>query len=270
LPASIHGFLAFAPNLATENEEGLSETAFERLHRVEMVSFWFKARNQIILWALNTYFPQIRLGGSFLEIGCGTGYVLGGIMNAMPKAILLGSELSVSGLPFAQQRSPSATFFQMDARTFPFRDEFDVIGAFDVLEHVREDEQVMREMFAAAKPGGGVLISVPQHQWLWSAADDYAKHFRRYSRTEMINKLTQAGFRVQQTTSFVSLLVPLMLLSRLKMRDISKYDPSAEHRTSPLMNNMLGRVMDIERGLIRSKLSLPIGGSLLAIATKPI
>ena len=69
----------------------------------------------------------------------------------------------------------------MDARNIPFRDEFDVIGAFDVLEHIDEDVAVIDEVRKALRPGGGFLMSVPQHPALWSQQDERAFHVRRYT-----------------------------------------------------------------------------------------
>jgi SAM-dependent methyltransferase len=153
---------------------------------------------------------------------------------------------------------------QMDARHIPFRGAFDVVGAFDVIEHIEEDEQVLRQMHAACRPGGGVMITVPQHAWLWSRRDEIAQHRRRYSRRELLAKLAAAGFQRPWATSFVLLLLPLMALSR-RRRNVS----SAELEVGPAANAALGSLMALERGLIRAGLRLPAGGSLLVIAHKP-
>jgi SAM-dependent methyltransferase len=59
-----------------------------------------------------------------------------------------------------------AVLFQMDARKIPFESEFDVIGAFDVLEHIEEDEKALAQIFHAVLPGGGLILTVPQHRFL--------------------------------------------------------------------------------------------------------
>src|SRR4030095_1631809 len=104
------------------------------------------------------------------------------------------------------------------ARRIPFRGEFDVIGAFDVLEHIKEDEEVLAQMYQATRPRGGVLLTVPQHSFLWSEVDDYSRHVRRYSASELKAKVKRAGFETLRTTSFVSLLLPVMFISRLRQR----------------------------------------------------
>src|SRR6266545_4042215 len=90
---------------------------------------------------------------NFLEIGCGTGFVLSGIRKAFPELILSGSEIFSEGLNLAAERLPGVELFQMDARRIPFQEEFDVIGAFDVLEHVKEDEEVLSQMYQATRKG---------------------------------------------------------------------------------------------------------------------
>ncbi len=161
----------------------------------------------------------------------------------------------------------------MDARNIPFRDEFDVVGAFDVIEHIAQDVTVLTEIGRALRPGGVLLLTVPQHPALWSLQDDHAFHVRRYTRTGLRRRIEAAGLEVVWTTSFVSLLLPMLAASRLRMRGRGRADPfdvTAELRHRPVVNGALERVMRIELALIRRGVSFPAGGSLLAVVRKPI
>ena len=182
---------------------------------------------------------------------------------------LAGSEIFVQGLSFARQRLPDADLMQMDARNIPFSEEFDAVGAFDVLEHIAEDEVVLHEIFRTLKPGGGLLVTVPQHMFLWSATDEQACHARRYSAPELRAKVERAGFEVLRQTSFVSLLLPAMLLTRRKKKIRRESIASCELQLPKLLNSMLGQIMRCEHFLIRQGASLPCGGSLLLVAGKP-
>lgn len=261
VPAQVDGFLAWAPELAKHND-GFPESSFEGLARVEAGNFWFRARNAIVLWALRKYFPGFQ---SLLEVGCGTGFVLSGIAKAFPDARIAGSEIYTAGLVFAARRLPGVRLLQMDARRLPYEAEFDVVAAFDVIEHIKEDELVLQNFHRAIKPGGGCLITVPQHKWLWSPVDEAACHQRRYSASELHAKVEAAGFRIVRSTSFVTLLLPMMLAARLAARHSGRVGGSEELALNPVLDSVLEVAMKVEHWIIKSGVSLPIGGSRLVI-----
>jgi SAM-dependent methyltransferase len=266
-PTEVDGFLAYAPQYAHDGG-GFKAGYYAELATLEDANFWFRARNALVLWAIRKFCANFE---SFLEIGCGTAFVLSGVASAYPKARLCGSEIFVAGLGFAADRLPSAEFVQMDAREIPFREEFDVVGAFDVVEHIAEDERVLSQMHAALKPGGCILLTVPQHPWLWSEADEYACHVRRYRAADLHRKIEDAGFGIIRSTSFVTVLLPAMMASRLarKKGQGRDFNPRAEFDIPSRLNSALERALAIERGLIRAGLSLPVGGSRLVVARKP-
>ena len=265
-PAVVDGFLAFAPELGWD--EGGYEAGFHQLLTTfEQNCFWFVGRNRLLVSAIKRFFP---LAASFLEVGCGTGYVLGALREGLPELQVVAGELLLSGLRQVQARLPRTQLLQMDARRIPYREEFDVIGSFDVLEHVEHDEQALVQIHEALKPGGGCLVTVPQHRWLWSHQDVASHHKRRYSRGELRAKMESAGFRVVWMTSFVSLLLPVMAIARLWNEWGTKPEGRALQlpNLSATINGLFGRICDLERILIHSGVSLPVGGSLLAVGVK--
>ena len=264
-PQRINGFPAFAPALAVDND-GYEDRYFAELFRLESGNYWFRARNALLIWALQRYFPQAR---DYLEIGCGTGYVLSGVAAGRPDLRLHASEISSRGLPFAAGRVPQAELLQMDARAIPFIEHFDIIGMFDVLEHIEDDCGVLAQANRALRPGGGLIVTVPQHRFLWSRYDEHAHHVRRYTAAEIAGKVTAAGFRIMMTTSFVSLLLPLMLLSRrARPAPSGAYDVLAELKVGAVTNTLLAAVLAFERGLIRCGIRFPAGGSRLLLAQR--
>lgn len=241
---------------------------FKELAEVETESFWFHGRNRIIMWSLSKYLPEAE---SFLEIGCGTGFVISAISKRFPKAKLSGSEYLEEGLVYARQRVPNVEFTQMDARCIPYELYWDAIGAFDLLEHIEQDEVVLQQIFKALKPGGVVFITVPQHRWLWSVVDECACHARRYNTNELHQKARKAGFEIIRSTSFVSTLLPAMCLSRLLHRkkiDV-RIDAMAELHINPIVNKIFDWLLYFDWTLIRAGVSLPVGGSRLLVARKP-
>jgi SAM-dependent methyltransferase len=247
-----------------ERQLGFEAHAFQDLAAVEDEYFWFRARNALIEWALTTYLPGSR---TFLEVGCGNGQVLRALQRAAPELRLTASEAFYEGLHVAAARLHDIDLLRVDVRRLPFVEEFDVVGAFDVLEHVDDDHEAMQQIAGATKRGGGVLITVPQHPRLWSEIDAYSHHRRRYTRATLTALLQTAGLSLVRMTSFVSLLLPGLLMSRILRRG-RPVDPVAEYQIPPAVNRLAGAMMGIERRLIRAGVSFPAGGSLLAVARR--
>lgn len=265
---TIDNFPAYAPDAAHEGS-GFKSSSFHQLAAREAGNFWFRARNRLIVWTLGQYCEGLD-GGSFLEIGCGTGYVLSGIAKAYPHAQLHGSELFTQGLTFAASRLPSVNLMQMDARQIPFEEEFNCIGAFDVLEHIEEDRQVLHQIHRALKQRGMVILTVPQHRWLWSPVDRYACHVRRYSANELQTKLQETGFEMLRSTSFVTGLLPFMLVSRFFQRfsTVDTGKPNDGLSIASWLNFLFEKMLNAEVRLIRWGINFPFGGSRLIVARK--
>jgi hypothetical protein len=144
-----------------------------------------------------------------------------------------------------------------------------VVGAFDVLEHVADDDRAVASLFAATSPGGGLIVLVPQHPWLWSGADVFARHLRRYTRDELVRKLERAGFRVAAATSFVTALLPaMMLVRRLRGRALTMRELESQLVPPRPLNALFEQALEGERRLIEMGVSLPVGGSLLVVAQR--
>jgi SAM-dependent methyltransferase len=151
---------AFRPTLRDDifqfagdaSDAGFKSEYFPRLAAIEQAHFWFRMRNRLIQWTLRNYFPNAK---SFCEVGCGTGFVLAGIRETFPGTRLVGSDIFTDELAFAKASLPVVDLYQMDARSIPFEGEFDVVGAFDVQEHLVEDNMALTRMFNAARPGVG-------------------------------------------------------------------------------------------------------------------
>lgn len=263
-PTLQDGIPLLAPALAAE-VEGFDDAAIASLAASEPGHFWFEARNRIIIDRFRAAFPDAR---NYLEVGAGTGFTLAAIAAAFPAMSVTASEVLASGLAHAAPRVPRARMLQLDARALPFEAEFDVIGAFDVLEHIAGDDIVLAQIHRALRPGGGVILAVPQHPWLWSAEDDAAGHVRRYRRGELEAKLRAAGFQVIDSTSFTSLLLPAMWLSRRLAGPDAAGDNQAELAPPRLLGRALGTVMALERRAIALGLRFPAGGSRLVLARR--
>jgi len=266
-PLVLDGFLAFAPDAAADRG-GFGPDSHAMSDRMQKGNFWFRARNKLITDLVGRYFSGAQ---RVIEIGCGTGYALLALRAALPGSRLCGSEMHAGALALARRRvADSVELVQMDARNIPFEAEFDLICAFDVLEHIDDDEGVLAQMFRAVRPGGGILLSVPQHPFMWSHIDVRANHKRRYRSNELGRKCARAGFEILRSTSFVTTLLPFMLMQRLGPGQRKDYELAREMRLHPRLDRLAEAALDFERACIAGGLSFPVGGSRFVAARRPM
>jgi SAM-dependent methyltransferase len=269
-PVVIEGIRCFAPLLA-ESCTDYPAGVYTALVKIEERHFWFRSRNAVIRELLTKY-----LSGNgvrrFLEIGCGTGYVLK-MLAAIPWLECTGAEIHLQGAHIAKERVPATEIIQLDACQIPFEATFDAVGAFDVIEHVEADELVIQNVHRALKNGGHFFLTVPQHPFLWSRQDEFAGHKRRYTRSELLTKLSRNGFRIEYASSFCCAVFPFMLLTRLTKRSRTTIedgaaDVLAEFNIFAPLNSFLRLLMRLDEMVILYGGSLPFGGSLVAVGRK--
>ncbi len=267
-PPCASGFTSFISEEGP-GQGGFDARYFPELYRLEEGHFWFRHRTGIILKAIEQYAADAH---SALEVGCGTGVVLAAIRHVFPQMSLSGSDLFAQGLTYAQARVPDAMLYQIDACRMPFEEEFDLILALDVLEHIGDDKKAFEEIHRSLKPGGHVIVTVPQHPWLWSIQDEKAFHQRRYTRQGLVGMMIHTGFEIKYATSFMTLLLPLMAASRfastLFQKDLAVHDPLKELRIAPALNRVFYGICMMEKRLLETGLSLRAGGSLLCVGEK--
>ena len=268
----IEGFRCFAPAVAL-NAADYPEHGFDVTRSVEERSFWCRARRRLAVQLFDRF---VRPPGTAtaLEIGCGTGFIMDGLRQRRDLA-LTGSEVSIAALRYARSRLPGVDLIQLDATAIPFESSFDAVAAFDVLEHIENDVAAVAGVWRALKPGGVFICSVPQYQWMWSRLDELVCHKRRYSRALLRARLEHAGFELLLCTSFVTSLFPLMAAARLagKARQAAPGEDEGQLQQEvsfpPMVNRLFDGVMRVDEALIRLGVSLPFGGSLVAVGRQP-
>ncbi len=163
------------------------------------------------------------------------------------------------------------------ALVLPFADEsFDVVGAFDVVEHCEPEATVLAELSRVLKPGGTMMLSVPAYQWAWSSFDDANGHHRRYTRRRATRAVKAAGLRVDRATYAFAGVFPLFAGQRLATRLVERVKRrSAAHpadvvdlpSVSPGVSSLLMRLCRIDQWLLR-RVDLPFGSSVVVSASK--
>ncbi len=259
-----------APELA-DTVSGFDPQDFNYLAEAELDHFWFVARRRLIVSLAAKYAPSAR---SFVEVGCGSGNVVKALAEARSWDRILATEIHPTGLGLARPRMPAhVELLQADGRHLPFDSAFDLAGAFDVLEHIAEDEAVMAGINKVLAPGGIFIATVPQHPFLWGPADEVAHHERRYRQGELEAKLRRTGFDIVFSTSYTAILLPLMILSRLMAKRSGPGEDiravaRKEFEISGGLNGLLLRIVSMEVGLTERGMRWPAGGSRVVVARK--
>ena len=246
---------------------------FEQLFRIEDRHFWFHTRNRILSALVAQIAHSFPDRCKVLEIGCGNGNVLRHLHQTCAGHMVVGMDAFEEGLRLARHRN-CPRLVRGDATQHPFRSQFDLVGLFDVLEHVRDDERLLEQIRGILRPGGVLLITVPARKSLWSYFDEASGHCRRYELDELRRKLDQAGFQVEYLTPYMLTLLPLMWcgrriagLTRGLRSDSSPTDMALrELRLTPGINGLLRFVLGKEIPRVVQRRGLPFGTSLLAVA----
>lgn len=234
---------------------------------VEQHSFWFRHRNQYIGAALKRFPPS----GVIFDIGGGNGFVTQAMCAMGFNAILV--EPGIDGIRNALQRGlrPVICSTLEDAGFYP--KTIPAVGLFDVVEHIKDDVAFLTTIHRLLRPGGRLYLTTPAYRSLWSDEDDYAGHYRRYTRRMLMQALTKAGFQVEYITYVFALLpAPIFLLRTLPCRlglrrGISIERERREHRqVGGLVGNIIEGIHKSELRAIERAISLPFGGSCLAVA----
>jgi len=147
------------------------------------------------------------------------------------------------------------------------RDAYDLVALLDVLEHVPDDLGSLRAILKRLKPGGALLLTVPANPWMWSAHDTAHHHFRRYTRKQLAELFTKAGFEMQLLSYFNTLLYPLVAAARIAGK-ITRKESADDRLPGDLVNGALNKIFGAEAGMI-GRVPMPFGVSLVAVVRRP-
>jgi SAM-dependent methyltransferase len=233
------------------------------LRRLRDGHFWFEHRKRCILAAVNGCLVNSP-GGRVLEFGCGDGDVLAALARRYES---FGFDRGLEDL--AAARSNSLSVVAGEGAAPPFSRSFDLVGLFDVVEHVPNDAGLLRIASSLARPGGWILLTVPADPALWTTLDDYAGHERRYTRAMLEDLCEKASLELVSVAPMFRVLWPLAR-ARAALRGTHPVeDPESEYRVGALWNRILSAALAAERRLF-GRTSRGQGTSWLAVARVPV
>jgi SAM-dependent methyltransferase len=217
----------FIPKVPIEHrDDEYDPSGFDVLREMQSRHFWYQGRHRFLLTAVGRTLRTLRrndrpLGAVDLGAGCGgwIAYLQARRPQWFSELALADSSIRALEAAFV---SPAARRYQVDLLRLPWQQRWDVAFLLDVLEHVPDDVEVMKQIYKSLRPGGYLFVTTPALKFFWSYNDDMARHVRRYSRRDFARLAEASGFNLCWSRYFMFFLSPLLLLSRMRSPDLEK------------------------------------------------
>jgi SAM-dependent methyltransferase len=235
----------------------MEKKAYDDLKNIED-SWWGKGRSFAVSRVLSRFLKSH--GGRVLDVGAGYG-------SMFPVLSIHGQvsafEIHLKGGEACHDRGYKEVFtsiLEVEKHT----GEFDLLGAFDVIEHIKEDSGFSALLFRLLKSGGALIVTVPAYKFLWGSHDIENHHFRRYSKNQICTLLSEAGFEIKYASYWNFSLFPVAAILRFlgggggeNLRPIS------------IVNSILTFVLWLESRFI-PLISFPCGTSVVVFAKRSV
>ena len=240
----------------------MEREVYEAMAEHDERHWWYRARRQVVAELIRRRVPLPK-DAKLLEIGCGTGHNLP-MLGEFGQVDALEVDPTARGM--AEKRLGRTVLSSpLPALEGVSDDTYDMVAALDVVEHIPDDRAALEGIARVLKPGGKLLMTVPAHQWMWSAHDVVNHHQRRYSKRDFRKLVDQSPLQLETIGYLNSLLFPLAMAQRLTSKITGEEDANLAPPAEPV-NQVLERVFALERRLI-GRIPLPPGLSLFAVAS---
>jgi ubiquinone/menaquinone biosynthesis C-methylase UbiE len=250
---------AYVNRQSLRSSTAFSDQLSASLENAASTSWWFETRNQII----QKYFESTRSTEFLWDVGSGSGIVSGYLQERETPCIAV--EPSRQGMLGSAKRGVFSIESDLENLNLPAA-SVHRIGLFDVLEHVEDRQKLLEEIRRVLTSSGELVMTVPALNYLWSAADEDAGHFVRYSRKKLKQELNANGFTLKDSHYFFATLVLPLLLLRVIPYRLGIKPPVEDESLIKQNGGILGKLAQVIE--VRLSRWSPIGTSLFAVAKK--
>jgi SAM-dependent methyltransferase len=240
----------------------MERVVYQQMAELDERHWWYRARREILAELIRRV-ARPPVDAQILEIGCGTGHNLAMLSGF---GHVEGLELDEEARALSEKRLGRKVMSSPlpELTGVPDR-QYDLVGTFDVIEHIEDDSAALASIATKLKPGGKFVMTVPAHQWMWSAHDVVNHHKRRYSKRSLKALIEGSPLQLDRLGYFNSLLFPLAMAERAASKLRGRESADVKLPPAPL-NLALEGVFAAERYLV-GRLPLPPGLSLFAVAS---
>jgi SAM-dependent methyltransferase len=242
----------------------MDRQTYDRMRLLQADHWWFRGRRKILSGLIADL--GLPKSAQILEVGCGPGGNLS-MLSAFGEVV--GLEPDADSRAYAAENTGVRVEGGLLPGGLPFEAaSFDLVCAFDVIEHVDEDQASMTALAALLKPGGYMAATVPAQPWMWSRHDELHHHKRRYRMGAFRRLFGAAGLSIIKASYFNTLLFPpIAAIRAVKMLTRSTAADDDAMPSAPV-NGLLAALFGAELGWLRLA-PLPFGVSIIVIARRP-
>lgn len=225
------------------------------LSRADLTHWWFRGKAALVSSALSRFAPT---DGWLIDIGAGSGGVTSALLWPAERRVALEGNWAL----ISAARTRGLVALKGDVTALPVESgTASVVCLLDVIEHLEDPVRALSEARRSVRPDGVVVVTVPAHDWLWSATDEELGHHRRYTRSKLRTEFDAAGLETLWMSHAFSWCVPPVWF----LRKARRAEPELGiERSSPLTDRLAGVLNAAER-VVLTRSTLPIGSSVIAV-----
>lgn len=261
--------------------EEFDPNGFNILFKMQREHFWYAGRHHFILHEFKKIRSLQYCGNAIkaIDLGGGCGGWIDYLLhtpNVLIEELALGDSSRLALTLAKDVVGNGVNLFEVDLLDLPWQERWDIIFLLDVIEHIPDESEVLRQCMKALRSNGIVIVTAPALKFFWSYNDEVAKHLRRYCIADFEKLADETGFELIDSRYFMFFLSPLLWISRLfapnirKMtqEQIQRIDKKSHRIPCRPINKVFKCIFSLESLLSVKNIRVPWGTSVLGVFLK--